>query len=100
MVNLVLLYLGAAFTAIWGISHLFPTRSVVKGVSNSSRKSIHIYVKAIRDLDLMPTTFVVLRTFVLKLRSCHPWNRTSSHPGEAAEPCENPTRLQDRARPE
>jgi len=31
MINLVLLYLGAALTALWGISHLFPTRSVVKG---------------------------------------------------------------------
>lgn len=36
MVNLVLLYLGAAFTALWGISHLFPTRSVVKGFGNIS----------------------------------------------------------------
>ena len=36
MVNLVLLYLGAAFTALWGISHLFPTRSVIKGFGNIS----------------------------------------------------------------
>ena len=36
MVNLVLLYLGAAFTALWGISHLFPTRSVVKGFGTIS----------------------------------------------------------------
>lgn len=36
MVDLVLLYLGAAFTALWGISHLLPTRSVVKGFSTIS----------------------------------------------------------------
>jgi hypothetical protein len=36
MVNLVLLYLGAAFTALWGISHLFPTRSIVKGFGTIS----------------------------------------------------------------
>jgi hypothetical protein len=30
MINLVLLYLGAALTALWGIAHLFPTASVVK----------------------------------------------------------------------
>jgi len=30
MINLVLLYLGAALTTLWGIAHLFPTRSVVK----------------------------------------------------------------------
>ena len=36
MINLVLLYLGAALTALWGISHLFPTRSVVKGFGGIS----------------------------------------------------------------
>ena len=36
MVNLVLLYLGATFTSLWGISHLFPTRSVVKGFGTIS----------------------------------------------------------------
>ena len=42
MVNLVLLYLGAAFTALWGISHLFPTRSVVKGFGTISVDSQRI----------------------------------------------------------
>jgi hypothetical protein len=36
MIDLILLYLGAAFTALWGISHLFPTRSVVKGFGTIS----------------------------------------------------------------
>ncbi len=36
MINLVFLYLGAALTALWGISHLFPTRSVVKGFGGIS----------------------------------------------------------------
>jgi hypothetical protein len=36
MVNQVLLYLGSAFLLLWGISHLFPTRSVVKGFGNIS----------------------------------------------------------------
>ncbi len=31
MINLVLLFLGAALTALWGISHLFPTAAVVRG---------------------------------------------------------------------
>lgn len=31
MIDLVMCYLGAALTALWGIAHLFPTRSVVKG---------------------------------------------------------------------
>lgn len=31
MVHIVLIYLGAALTALWGITHLFPTKSVVQG---------------------------------------------------------------------
>ena len=31
MINLVLLYIGAALTTLWGVAHLFPTSSVVKG---------------------------------------------------------------------
>ncbi len=31
MIDLVLLYLGAALSALWGIVHLFPTVSVEKG---------------------------------------------------------------------
>jgi len=31
MINLIMLYLGPALTALWGIAHLFPTGSVVKG---------------------------------------------------------------------
>ena len=36
MVNQVLLYLGSAFVLFWGIAHLFPTRSVVKGFGDIS----------------------------------------------------------------
>ncbi len=36
MINSVLIYLGAAFIAIWGIAHLFPTKSVVKGFGSIS----------------------------------------------------------------
>ncbi len=43
MANLVMLYLGAALTAVWGIAHLFPTGSVVKGfgaISTDNRRII------------------------------------------------------------
>ena len=36
MINQVLLYLGSAVIAIWGIAHLFPTRSVVSGFGDIS----------------------------------------------------------------
>jgi hypothetical protein len=36
MINQVLLYLGAAFPLFWGIVHLFPTKSVVRGFGDIS----------------------------------------------------------------
>jgi hypothetical protein len=36
MTNHILLYLGAALPFLWGVSHLFPTRSVVKGFGDIS----------------------------------------------------------------
>ena len=42
MINLVLLYLGAALTALWGIAHLFPTASVVKGFGEISADNRNI----------------------------------------------------------
>ena len=42
MINLVLLYLGAALTALWGVAHLFPTSSVVKGFGAISTDNQHI----------------------------------------------------------
>lgn len=31
MIQLVFLYLGAGLTSLWGVAHLFPTKSVVEG---------------------------------------------------------------------
>lgn len=42
MINLVLLYLGAALTVLWGIAHLFPTGSVVRGFGEISADNRHI----------------------------------------------------------
>jgi hypothetical protein len=42
MVNIVLLYVGAGLTAIWGIAHLFPTSSVVKGFGEISKDNTNI----------------------------------------------------------
>ncbi len=36
MINQLLFYVGGAITFIWGVSHLFPTRSVVKGFGEIS----------------------------------------------------------------
>jgi hypothetical protein len=31
MINQVFLYIGSVFTLVWGVAHLFPTKSVVNG---------------------------------------------------------------------
>ena len=41
MSGLVFLYLGAGLTALWGISHLFPTASIVKGFGEISADNRH-----------------------------------------------------------
>jgi hypothetical protein len=40
--QIVLLYLGAALTALWGISHLIPTKGVVAGFGEISDDNRHI----------------------------------------------------------
>ena len=42
MINLALLYIGAALTALWGVAHLFPTNSVVKGFGTISADNKNI----------------------------------------------------------
>lgn len=40
--QIVVLYLGAALTTLWGISHLIPTRGVVAGFGEISDDNRHI----------------------------------------------------------
>lgn len=42
MIGQILLYAGAIFTFAWGVSHLFPTREVVKGFGEISQDNRHI----------------------------------------------------------
>jgi hypothetical protein len=42
MLKLILLYTGGALTAIWGIAHLFPTKSVVRGFGKLSADNRNI----------------------------------------------------------
>jgi len=36
MMDLILLYLGSGLTVLWGVAHLFPTKSVVQGFGEIS----------------------------------------------------------------
>jgi hypothetical protein len=42
MFSQTLLYIGAAISVLWGIAHLFPTRSVVSGFGDISLDNRHI----------------------------------------------------------
>jgi hypothetical protein len=42
MLNDILLYLGGVITLLWGVSHLFPTKSVVKGLGEISEDNKNI----------------------------------------------------------
>lgn len=39
---IILLYLGSGLTILWGISHLIPTRNIVKGFGDISQDNRHI----------------------------------------------------------
>ena len=42
MIGRILIYLGAALPLIWGVSHLIPTRSVVRGFGDISQDNKYI----------------------------------------------------------
>ena len=42
MINHILLYVGSALPFVWGISHLFPTKSVVEGFGDISLENTRI----------------------------------------------------------
>ena len=42
MVNQILAYIGAGFTTLWGIAHLFPTKNVVAGFGDISEDNRNI----------------------------------------------------------
>ncbi len=42
MINQILIYIGGAITLVWGIAHLFPTKSIIKGFGDISTDNKHI----------------------------------------------------------
>jgi hypothetical protein len=67
MINLVLLYLGAALTGLWGIAHLFPTNSVVRGFGaiNADNKQIITMEWVVEGVSLIFIgTLVAAVTFI------------------------------------
>ena len=42
MINQILIYIGAGLTALWGVTHLFPTKNVVAGFGDISEDNRNI----------------------------------------------------------
>ena len=61
MVNQTLLCLGAFFTFVWGVAHLFPIKSVVKGFGEISQDNKRIIAMEwiVEGVSLIFTGFLV-----------------------------------------
>lgn len=61
MPNQIILYIGAAITLLWGIAHLFPTASVVKGFGDitADNKNIITMEWIIEGITLIFIGFIV-----------------------------------------
>ena len=62
MTGLILIIIGAAITIIWGVAHLFPTKSVVKGFGNitADNKNIIAMEWIIEGVSLIFIGIIVL----------------------------------------
>ena len=68
MINQVFYYLGGSITLVWGVAHLFPTKSVVKGFGNISidNKNIITMEWIIEGIALMFIGIIVIGVTILE----------------------------------
>jgi hypothetical protein len=62
MIGSILLFIGSATAIIWGIAHLFPTKSVIKGFGNISDDN-----KNILSMEWVTEGFSLIFTGILVL---------------------------------
>ena len=67
MLNEILLYVGGAITLLWGVSHLFPTKSVVKGFGEISEDNKNIITMEwiVEGIALIFIGFIVIGLTVI-----------------------------------
>jgi hypothetical protein len=68
MVSQILFYIGSGITIIWGISHLFPTKSIVKGFGEIStdNKNIITMEWIVEGVALIFIGFIVLGITIIE----------------------------------
>ena len=71
MTGLILIIAGAAITIIWGVSHLFPTKSVVKGFGDitADNKNIITMEWIVEGVSLIFIGIVVLGVSFIDISS-------------------------------
>jgi hypothetical protein len=67
MIDSVLLFIGAAIVAVWGISHLFPTKGVVRGFGDISldNKRIITMEWVVEGINLAFLGFLVIMVTIV-----------------------------------
>lgn len=75
MNDLVLLFIGSALTVLWGIAHLFPTGSVVKGFGSISTDNMNIITM---EWIVEGVTLIFIGILVAIVTIINPQNRVST----------------------
>lgn len=75
MIDLVLLFIGSALTVLWGIAHLFPTGSVVKGFGSISTDNMNIITM---EWIVEGVTLIFIGILVAIVTIINPQNRVST----------------------
>jgi len=68
MIDQILIYIGGAVTLVWGIAHLYPTKSIVKGFGEISADNKHIITMEwiIESAALIFIGFIVIGVTIIK----------------------------------
>lgn len=71
MINHILIYIGGALLIVWGIAHLFPTRSVVRefGDISTDNKYIIMMEWIVEGVTLIFIGIIVIVVSIIDLRS-------------------------------
>ena len=71
MINEILIFAGSGITIIWGVAHLFPTKSVVKnfGDISADNKNIITMEWIVEGMSLILTGVIVAGTTILSITS-------------------------------
>lgn len=68
MINQILIYISGAVTLVWGIAHLFPTKSIVRGFGEISTDNKHIITMEwiVESAALIFIGFIVIGVTIIK----------------------------------